>query len=69
LPCDAERGCSPAPTAAARGQRLIYTLIATAKRNDINPLARLADLLARIADSPASRLHELLPWHWKQNQD
>ena len=42
-----------------------YTLIATAKLNDINPQAWLADVLARIADHPASRLHELLPWHWK----
>ena len=32
----------------------IYTLIATAKLNDINPLAWLADVLARIADHPAS---------------
>ena len=43
----------------------MYTLIATAKLNDINPQAWLAELLARIADHPASRLHELLPWHWK----
>jgi transposase len=43
----------------------IYTLIATAKLNDINPQAWLADVLARIADHPASRLNELLPWHWK----
>ena len=43
----------------------MYTLIATAKLNDINPQAWLADVLARIADHPASRLHELLPWHWK----
>jgi transposase len=42
----------------------MYTLIATAKLNDINPQAWLADVLARIADHPASRLHELLPWHW-----
>jgi transposase len=46
----------------------IYTLIATAKLNDINPQAWLADVLARIADQPASRLHELLPWQWKAAQ-
>jgi transposase len=46
----------------------MYTLIATAKLNDINPQAWLADVLARIADHPASRLPELLPWHWKANQ-
>ena len=40
----------------------IYTLIATAKLNDIAPQAWLADVLARIADHPASRLAELLPW-------
>ena len=47
----------------------IYTLIATAKLNDINPLAWLADVLARIADHPASHLYELLPWYWKATQD
>ena len=43
----------------------IYILIATAKLNDIDPQAWLADVLARIADHPASRLSELLPWNWK----
>ncbi|WP_143018399.1 IS66 family transposase, partial [Belnapia rosea] len=43
----------------------MYSLIATAKLNDVDPRAWLADVLARIADHPASRLHELLPWHWK----
>ena len=43
----------------------MYTLIATATLNNINPQAWLADVLARIADHPASRLHKLLPWHWK----
>ncbi len=46
----------------------IYTLIATAKLNGINPQAWLADVLHRIADHPAPRLHELLPWHWKATQ-
>jgi transposase len=43
----------------------IYTLIATAKLNGVDPRAWLADVLRRIADHPAARLHELLPWHWK----
>ena len=41
------------------------TLIQTAKLNDIDPQAWLADVLARIADHPAARLDDLLPWNWK----
>lgn len=43
---------------------VLYTLIQTAKLNDVDPQAWLADVLARIADHPASRLDELLPWDW-----
>lgn len=43
----------------------MYSLIITAKLNDVDPRAWLADVLARIADHPASRLHELLPWNWR----
>lgn len=43
----------------------IYTLIETAKLNDIDPRAWLADVLARIADHPAKRITELLPWNWR----
>jgi transposase len=43
----------------------IYTLLQTAKLNDIDPQAWLADVLARIAALPTSRLPELLPWNWK----
>jgi transposase len=43
----------------------ILSLIVTAKLNDVDPRAWLADVLARIADHPASRLDELLPWNWK----
>ena len=42
------------------------TLVATAKLNDVDPLAWLADVLARIAGMPQSRLPELLPWEWKK---
>ena len=44
----------------------MYSLIVTAKLNDIDPQAWLADVLARIADIPTTRLHELLPWKWKR---
>ena len=48
------------------GQRAaaMYTLIGTAKLNDIDPQAWLADVIARISDMPVSRLQELPPWHW-----
>jgi transposase len=47
----------------------MYSLIATAKLNGIDPRAWLADVLARIADHPVSRLHELLPWHWSSRSE
>ena len=46
----------------------MYALIITAKLNNVDPRAWLADILARIADHPASRLQELLPWNWKRDQ-
>ena len=45
----------------------MYSLIVTAKMNDIDPQAWLADVLARLPDTPLSRLPELLPWNWKQS--
>ena len=49
------------------GQRAaaMYSLIITAKMNDVDPQAWLADVLARIAAHPTQRLDELLPWNWK----
>lgn len=44
---------------------LMYSLIVTAKMNDIDPQAWLADVLDRIAGHPAHRLDELLPWNWR----
>jgi hypothetical protein len=41
-----------------------YTLIGTAKLNDVDPQAWLADVLARIAGTPMLKLDELLPWNW-----
>lgn len=47
---------------------LMYTLIQTAKLNNVDPQAWLADVLARINDHPITRLHELLPWNWTARQ-
>ncbi|MBU1210530.1 MAG: transposase, partial [Alphaproteobacteria bacterium] len=43
----------------------IYTLIETAKLNDVDPRAWLADVLSRLADHPMNRIEELLPWNWR----
>jgi transposase len=32
--------------------------------NGVDPQAWLADVLARIADTPQTKLLELLPWNW-----
>jgi transposase len=50
------------------GQRAaaIYTLIETAKLNDVDPHAWLTDILTRLQDHPAKRIDELLPWNWKR---
>jgi transposase len=42
----------------------LYTLIGTAKLNDVDPQAWLADVLARMLDYPAKRIGDLLPWSW-----
>jgi transposase len=42
----------------------IYSLIVTARLNDIDPRAWLADVIRRSGDHPASSLDQLLPWNW-----
>ncbi len=54
--------CLPAPMPAAAA---IYALIESAKLNGLNPQHYLADVLARIADHPARRIADLLPWNWQ----
>jgi transposase len=43
----------------------MYSLIVTAKMNDIDPQAWLADVLARLPDMTASQVPTLLPWNWQ----
>jgi len=51
--------------AGGRRAAALYSLIESAKLNGLNPQHYLADLLARIADHPARRITELLPWSWQ----
>jgi transposase len=55
--CGSDRG--------GRRAAVMYSLIVTAKLNDIDPQAWLADVLARIAGHPARQIDDLLPWNWK----
>jgi transposase len=48
---------------------VMATLIMTAKLNDIDPQAWLADVLARIADHTIHRLEQLLPWNWAAERE
>lgn len=45
---------------------IAYTLIETAKLNDVDPQAWLTDTLGRIADHKITRLDELMPWRYAQ---
>jgi hypothetical protein len=52
--------------AGGRRAAILYTLVETAKMNNVDPEAWLADVIARIADHPINRLDDLLPWKWNQ---
>jgi len=44
---------------------VLYSLIATCEKHDVNPVRYLTDVLIRIQDHPKNRVAELLPDRWK----
>ena len=52
----------------AGGERAasFYSIIETCKLNGVEPFAYLCDVLEKLPTWPNKRLHELLPWTWKQ---
>ena len=46
----------------------MYSLIVTARLNDIDPQTWLADVLARMPGLPVRQLADLLPWNWSERQ-
>ncbi len=53
---------------AAQRAAVLYSLLATCKRHDVNPQLWLRDVLSRIPSHPMRRVHELLPHHWKRDE-
>lgn len=45
---------------------IIQSLVASCKMQKIDPYTYLVDVLLRVGKHPASKVHELMPRHWKQ---
>lgn len=56
--CDSETG--------AESAAIIYSLMASCKLANINTWDYLVDVLVRISEHPASKVHELIPAKWKK---
>ena len=54
--------------AGGQAAAAIYSLIGTAKLNDIDPESYLQRVLEKIADLAITRIHELLPWNFAEPQ-
>lgn len=54
---------------AARRSAMLYSLIGTCKLHNINPYTWLRDVLSKIAQHPISKINQLLPHIWIQQQN
>lgn len=52
----------------ARRAAVLYSLLETCKKNDIDPYEWLKDVYTRIPTHPISKIRELLPAAWKQRK-
>jgi transposase len=50
---------------AGKNFAVLYTLVASCEKNDVNAIAYLTNVLTRVQKHPASRVDELLPHRWK----
>ena len=50
---------------AAQRAAIIYSLMASCKARQINPLAYLADVLDKLPNRKVNNIDDLLPWNWK----
>jgi transposase len=53
----------------AAGERfaVLYSLIATCQKHEVNPVEYLTDVLLRVQDHPKAKIAELLPHRWKDS--
>ena len=51
---------------AAQRSAMIYSLMTTCKKNEVEPSEWLTNVLNRIQDHPINRINELLPDHWNK---
>ena len=55
--------------AGGKSVAIAYTLVETAKMNEVNPEAWLAWVLERIQNHPVNRIAELRPWAYQDMID
>ena len=46
---------------------IVQSLLTTCRLHDVNPYDLLVDLLQRVAQHPASQVHQLTPRLWEQH--
>jgi transposase len=51
--------------AGGKAAAAMFSLISSAKRHDVEPLAYLPDLFTRLPATPLSQLSQFLPYHWQ----